>query len=119
MIPGLDWSQRPEGARAKPAPCDMDIHGQREAHMKRRIAVLLGVATFAVAALAGPVAADQGGVPNENACHGQLTSHQVTEHGGQSLKELAAYFSILSGERVTVGEVHQYYNETCHADGET
>jgi hypothetical protein len=57
--------------------------------LRRRVAVLVAAASIAVmmlVAMAMPTFADEGGVPNERACHGQVvkTENQIgtTPHEG-------------------------------------
>ena len=42
--------------------------------MKKRALAIVAATAFAISAVGAPVAADAGGVPNDNACHGQTNA---------------------------------------------
>jgi len=42
--------------------------------MKKRALAIVAATAFAISAVGAPVAADAGGQPNANACHGQINA---------------------------------------------
>jgi hypothetical protein len=74
--------------------------------MKKRALGIVAASAFAIAAIGAPVAADQGGVPNDDACHGQIVAAYVS--AGGSLQDAADFFGF-----ETVGDLHKFVKAVC------
>jgi hypothetical protein len=78
--------------------------------MKKKLAIACIGGLMATGSLAWVASADPGGEPNENACHGQLTSSavQLLSPGGGRIQQLLA-----DALGVKVGELHKIAKELC------